>query len=88
MTLASKYILNQTKKAEECTIFPFIHDLCNLKRADDAFTKILVPDVSPAAELKCLDHVEFSTIIGEFLNTYNTNAYNGKSKLLLTFWLV
>lgn len=48
MLLASNFVLNYTERSEEYELYPFIHSFSNLKKEEQAFLKIKIPDVCPS----------------------------------------
>ena len=71
MLLPSNFILNQTESAEQFEIYPFIHCFSNLRKVENAFQKIMVPDVCPN-QVFVHDHsqFDFSMTAGEFIDVY------------------
>eukprot|EP00698_Gefionella_okellyi_P024539 TRINITY_DN8694_c0_g1_i1.p1 TRINITY_DN8694_c0_g1~~TRINITY_DN8694_c0_g1_i1.p1 ORF type:complete len:407 (-),score=81.91 TRINITY_DN8694_c0_g1_i1:624-1844(-) len=68
MLLASNFILNRSTAADCYTIYPFIHQTCNVDRSDDMTRPVQVPDVLPA---DIPADVDFSMCAGEFVEVYN-----------------
>jgi carnosine N-methyltransferase len=65
-------ILNRAEKEGQWEIYPFIHDFCNLEKEEDAFSKVLVPDVLPAKiNNEGKSRGEMSMAAGEFLEVYS-----------------
>lgn len=79
MLLASNFVLNQSDRKEQFELYPFIHNFSNLKREDQAFLKIKVPDICPSKLefINFLDEAmtrdkeyDFSMVAGEFIEVY------------------
>lgn len=47
--LASSWVLNHTRKAEEFALYPFAMGFSNLKSREQQLTKVMVPDVHPGS---------------------------------------
>lgn len=70
--LASSYILNMCPKAQEHTLFPWIHSFSNHQSRANHLKSVLVPDVHPAAVLGGLKHPgEMSMSASDFLCLYS-----------------
>lgn len=69
MLLSSDFILNTVQKPEVFTIYPFIHNLCNKFKYEDALIACKVPDISPS---ECIPPgSDFSMVAGEFVECYS-----------------
>lgn len=68
MLFASNYILNVCTAAESVTIYPWIHNSCNIMSNNDQLREVRIPDVLP--QLSPLSGVEFSMAAGDFLDIY------------------
>ena len=69
MLLASNFILNSSQRSDQFQLFPFIHNWSNLKRSEQAFQPISVPDVCPNEHLSATES-DFSMVAGEFIEVY------------------
>lgn len=68
MLLASNYILNVVSEPNSYSIYPFIHNWCNLFDAKDPIKPYKIPDVCPNDIIK--PGAEFSMVAGEFMEAY------------------
>jgi carnosine N-methyltransferase len=67
MLIPSNYMLNRTTKTDEFTIYPFIHQISNIKVFADQIRPVTIPDVLPSDLPKGAD---FSYSAGEFVQIY------------------
>jgi len=68
MLCASNYILNVCSQAESISIYPWIHNSCNIMSNNDQLREVKIPDVVPrlpAESSQC-----FSMAAGDFLDIY------------------
>jgi len=92
MLLSSNFLLNMTEKKNEYEMYPFVHCFSNLQTEDQAFKKILVPDVCPSkrepfdisvGEVMSSDkEYDLSMVSGEFIEIYSRQQ--GKPSFHLT----
>lgn len=52
MLLTSNYILNNTYKKNQISVYPYIHNFNNLLEENDAFKEIKIPDINLMEELQ------------------------------------
>lgn len=71
MLLASNFILNYTDRKEQYEVYPFVHSFSNLKREEQAFMKVKIPDVCPNEVMKGHVKYDFSMVAGEFVDVYS-----------------
>ncbi|KAF3900091.1 Carnosine N-methyltransferase [Trichophyton interdigitale] len=50
--VTSSWVLNRTKRKEECAIYPFVLHFSNLRTREQQFKKVLVPDVHPGSAVR------------------------------------
>lgn len=62
MLLPSHFLLNNTQRAEEHVIYPYVHSQCNWRTTSDMLRPVKVPDVLPST---LPVHVDFSMVAGE-----------------------
>jgi carnosine N-methyltransferase len=67
MLIASNFVLNRTKKANEYTIYPHIHQVSNVLTTKDQLRPITIPDVFPG---DLPPNADFSYTAGDFLEVY------------------
>ena len=69
MLIASNFLLNNTERANQYTVHPYIHSFCNNFSEQDAFTAISIPDVNPQELIS--PGTDFSMVAGEFIEVYS-----------------
>lgn len=78
MILASSFILNKARVANQFTIFPYANAFSNHACLDDQLLPVRIPDVVPAeSRLKG----DFSMSAGDFLEVYGSSHAGGLNAL-------
>merc|ERR1712126_120049 len=73
MLFASNYILNKCLHPESETIYPWVHNTCNVISNDDQLREVKIPDITP----KLASNFGFSMAAGDFLDIYTeANAWD------------
>ena len=85
MLIASNFILNNSTKAEEFKIIPYIHTYSNLIDESLAFKEILIPDIHLAKELNNTEG-DMSMVAGEFVEVYK-NKPNAWDSVVTCFFI-
>ncbi|XP_077993842.1 carnosine N-methyltransferase-like [Glandiceps talaboti] len=67
MLFASNFILNRSMGTDSLTVYPWVHNYCNNRAADDQIRPIHVPDVDPSF---LPSSAMFSMAAGDFLEIY------------------
>ena len=67
MLLPSHFVLNNTARIHEHTVYPYIHSCSNWVAADDMLRGVRVPDVLPSM---LSPDANFSMVAGEFVEVY------------------
>ncbi|DBB03564.1 TPA: hypothetical protein ACH3X3_010907 [Trebouxia sp. C0006] len=70
MLLTSSFILNNTERAEQWTVFPWMHSNCNQKSIADQLRGVAIPDVHPAALVQRPGLL--SMCAGDFVEVYSS----------------
>lgn len=98
MLLTSNFLLNCTAEAGAIPLFPFVDQACNLWKAGENTTEVLIPDVCPG-ELLGLSEAEegedneeqpqqpppdFSMVAGDFLEVYTAPQQAGRWDAVVT----
>lgn len=74
--LASSYILNTCPKAQEHTLFPWIHSFSNHRNRANHLKSVLVPDVHPATTLAKVESPgDMSMSASDFLCLYGNEEH-------------
>lgn len=68
MLITGNFMLNNTTKVEQYTVYPFIHQISNVAAWQDQFRPIKIPDISPG-ELP--PNADFSYTAGDFVEVYS-----------------
>ncbi|EFR04004.1 hypothetical protein MGYG_07008 [Nannizzia gypsea CBS 118893] len=50
--VTSSWVLNRTKRKEECAVYPFVLHFSNLRTREQQFKKVLIPDVHPGSAVR------------------------------------
>lgn len=69
MLLTSSFILNNTGRAEQWTVFPWMHSNCNQKSIADQLRGVTIPDVHPATLVQRPGLL--SMCAGDFVEVYS-----------------
>ncbi|KAL3145964.1 hypothetical protein ABBQ38_015324 [Trebouxia sp. C0009 RCD-2024] len=69
MLLTSSFILNNTQRAQQWTVFPWMHSNCNQKSVADQLRGVSVPDVHPGDLVQRLGLL--SMCAGDFVEVYS-----------------
>ncbi|KAM5470764.1 putative carnosine N-methyltransferase [Microsporum audouinii] len=56
--VTSSWVLNRTRRKEECAIYPFVLHFSNLRTREQQFKKVLVPDVHPGSAVRGYEEAE------------------------------
>ncbi|KAL1822983.1 uncharacterized protein LOC108210947 [Daucus carota subsp. sativus] len=81
MMICSSFILNQTERANEWTIHPWIHSNCNSLSDNDQLRPILIPDIHPASAGITEG---FSMCGGDFVEVYGDASQVGAWDAVVT----
>ncbi|EDO34821.1 predicted protein [Nematostella vectensis] len=68
MLFASHYILNRSEGVASDTIYPYVHQTCNVRSPNDQIRPIKIPDTDPQ---DLPPSTNFSMAAGNFLEVYN-----------------
>ena len=68
--LSSNFILNNSERVNQFTIYPYIHDFNNMVTEEDAFVEVKVPDVCPIDVLGDPEKIDFAMAAGEFIDVF------------------
>ncbi|WOH07052.1 hypothetical protein DCAR_0626481 [Daucus carota subsp. sativus] len=74
MMICSSFILNQTERANEWTIYPWIHSNCNSLSDSDQLRPVSIPDIHPASAGITEG---FSMCGGDFVEVYSDPSQLG-----------
>ena len=69
-TVVNTSFPNRTKKANEWTIYPYIHQWSNVVNVADQFEEVRIPDVDPA---QIPEGADFSMSAGDFVEAFTEN---------------
>ncbi|KAJ1698334.1 hypothetical protein LUZ63_006846 [Rhynchospora breviuscula] len=81
MMICSSFILNNTREANEWTIYPWIHSNCNSLSTDDQLRPVSFPDIHPASAGITEG---FSMCGGDFVEVYNDRSQEGSWDAVVT----
>ena len=68
--LSSNFILNNSERVNQFTLYPYIHDFNNMMSEQDAFVEVKVPDVCPIDVLGDPEKIDFAMAAGEFIDVF------------------
>jgi len=68
MLITGNFMLNNTTRVEQHTIYPFIHQISNVSCWQDQFRPVKIPDINPV-ELQ--SGSDFSYTAGDFVEVYS-----------------
>lgn len=93
--IASSWVLNQTHRAEQYTLFPFVSDFSNVVSRADQLQMVKIPDVHPATALAATDVAagesgfdRMRMTAGEFTELYNATKYKDHFNAVATVYFV
>ncbi|XP_017255863.1 uncharacterized protein LOC108225495 isoform X2 [Daucus carota subsp. sativus] len=81
MMICSSFILNQTERANEWTIYPWIHSNCNSLSDSDQLRPVSIPDIHPASAGITEG---FSMCGGDFVEVYSDPSQLGAWDAVVT----
>ncbi|CAD6914044.1 unnamed protein product [Tilletia controversa] len=85
MLVASHFVLNETRCAGEHVLYPNVHSASNWTSARDMLQAVLVPDVVPS---DLPDGVDFSMVVGEFVEVYGRPAERERWQCVATSFFI
>ncbi|KDN36483.1 N2227-domain-containing protein [Tilletiaria anomala UBC 951] len=85
MLVASHFILNNTSRVNEHTLYPYIHSASNWRTARDMLAPIYIPDVLPNT---LPSQVDFSMVAGEFVEVYSKSEERGAWDAVATCYFI
>ncbi|CAA7394118.1 unnamed protein product [Spirodela intermedia] len=85
MMICSSFILNHTQAAGEWTIYPWIHNNCNVLSDDDQLRPAMFPDIHPASAGITEG---FSMCGGDFVEVYSDVSQEGTWDAVVTCFFI
>lgn len=85
MLLPAHFVLNNTARIHEHTVYPYIHSCSNWVAADDMLRGVRVPDVLPSM---LSPDANFSMVAGEFVEVYAKDEEHGAWDAVATCYFV
>ena len=88
MLISSGYILNQLREKECVTIYPWIDNPCNVRRAGDMLREVRIPDVPAVDMLAANPESQLSMCAGDFQEVYSRADQAGKWDAVVTCFFI